>query len=71
MLRPPFARTHRCLSSAAHRPRVRVVMDRAGQLLEKPYDVNLWESDDSGQWASTVVAPLDPADYHIDPLAVM
>ena len=39
--------------------------------IEKPYDVNLWESDDSGQWASTVVAPLDPADYHIDPLAVM
>jgi putative nucleotidyltransferase with HDIG domain len=54
-----------------HRPRVRVVMDRAGRLLEKPYDVNLWESDDSGQWASTVVAPLDPADYHIDPLTVM
>ena len=54
-----------------HRPRVRVVFDRAGQSVAKPYDVNLWESDDSGQWPSSVIAPLDPADYHIDPLTVM
>ncbi len=54
-----------------HRPRVRVVIDRAGQSMAKPYDVNLWESDDSGQWPTSVISPLDPADYEIDPLAVM
>ena len=54
-----------------HRPRVRVVIDRAGQAMTKPYDVNLWESDDSGQWPTSVISPLDPADYEIDPLAVM
>jgi putative nucleotidyltransferase with HDIG domain len=54
-----------------HRPRVRVVVARSGDLLDKPYDVNLWESDDSGQWPASVVAPLDPAEYQIDPLTLM
>jgi hypothetical protein len=54
-----------------HRPRVRVVRGRTGEMLAKPYDVNLWESDQSGQWADSVEAPLDPAEHQIDPLALM
>ena len=54
-----------------HRPRVRVVVGRTGELLAKPYDVNLWESDESGEWPGSVVAPLDPAEHQIDPLALM
>ena len=37
-----------------HRPRVRVVMGRTGEMLAKPYDVNLWESDESGEWPDSV-----------------
>jgi cyclic di-GMP phosphodiesterase len=54
-----------------HRPRVRVVVARSGEMLAKPYDVNLWESDGTDQWPGSVVAPLDPAEYQIDPLALM
>jgi len=54
-----------------HRPRVRVVVGRSGEMLAKPYDVNLWESDDSGEWPASVLAPLDPAEHQIDPLALM
>jgi putative nucleotidyltransferase with HDIG domain len=54
-----------------HRPRVRVVLDARGERLPKPYDVNLWEHEPGGQWATSVVAPLDPAAHQIDPLAIM
>ncbi len=54
-----------------HRPRVRVVIGRTGEMLAKPYDVNLWESDQGGQWPDSVEAPLDPAEHQIDPLALM
>ena len=54
-----------------HRPRVRVVVGRTGERLAKPYNVNLWESDESGEWPGSVVAPLDPAEHQIDPLALM
>ena len=49
-------------ASDPHRPRVRVIADRAGQRLEHPYDVNLWESSPGGEWPETVVTPLDPAE---------
>jgi len=51
-----------------HRPRVRVIADRQGQRLERPYDVNLWDSTPGTEWPSSVVAPLDPAEHGIDPL---
>jgi putative nucleotidyltransferase with HDIG domain len=51
-----------------YRPRVRVLFGREGGRLELPVDINLWEADpESGQLPS-VVAPLDPAQYQIDPL---
>ena len=63
------------------RPRVRVVgrlgngttadADPVGLSPVKPYDVNLWESVAGGQWPETIVAPLDAAEYGIDPLTLL
>ena len=54
-----------------HRPRVRVIVDAKGGRLQKPYDGNLWESEPDSEWPASVVAPLDPADHQIDPLAIL
>jgi putative nucleotidyltransferase with HDIG domain len=54
-----------------YRPQVRILFDRHGKRLDLTYDVNLWESDGTEGRPSAVVAPLDPADYHVDPLASM
>lgn len=54
-----------------YRPQVRILFDRYGKRLDLTYDVNLWESDGTEGRPSAIVAPLDPADYHIDPLAFM
>lgn len=54
-----------------HRPRVRVVVDAKGERLPKPYDVNLWESSPDGEWPASVIAPVDPAAYQIDTLAIL
>jgi putative nucleotidyltransferase with HDIG domain len=55
-----------------HRPQVRVIVARDGNRLDIPYDVNLWEQV-SGEASvpSSVVAPLDPVVYGIDPLTLM
>jgi putative nucleotidyltransferase with HDIG domain len=53
-----------------HRPRVRVLFDHAGTRLDLPFERNLWEPQrdrDEAELAS-VVAPVEPADYQIDPL---
>jgi putative nucleotidyltransferase with HDIG domain len=50
------------------RPRVRVLFGRGGARLEVPYDRNLWESPGGEGPGDSVVAPVDPADYGIDPL---
>jgi putative nucleotidyltransferase with HDIG domain len=49
------------------RPRVRVLITKDGVRLDLPYDRNLWETPPEGE-ATSVVAPVDPADYGIDPL---
>jgi hypothetical protein len=54
-----------------HRPRVRVIVDAKGERLPKAYDVNLWESQPGGEWPASVIAPLDPAEHRIDPLAIL
>ena len=51
-----------------HRPKVRVIADRQGARLDRPFDVNLWDSTPGSTWPSTVTAPLDPAEHGIDPL---
>ena len=51
---------------------MRVLFARDGRRLDLPYDINLWEvSEAETTRAATVVAPLDPADYGIDPLMLM
>jgi hypothetical protein len=49
-----------------YRPRVRILIDKEGRTLERPRDVNLFEAPEGE--ANAVKAPVDPADYGIDPL---
>jgi putative nucleotidyltransferase with HDIG domain len=51
-----------------YRPRVRVLFNAAGARLDLPYERNLWEPPHPGAAADTVVSPLDPAEFGIDPL---
>ena len=53
-----------------YRPKVRVLFGADGTRLELPRDVNLWEADASPSDGrpTSVIAPLNPADYGIDPL---
>ena len=50
-----------------YRPRVRVLFDTAGRRFDLPFERNLWEPSADGTLDS-VVSPIDPADYGIDPL---
>ena len=50
-----------------HRPRVRVLIAKDGATLDLPYDRNLWEGGHHGDHDS-IVAPVDPSEYGIDPL---
>ncbi len=54
-----------------HRPQVRIVFDRDGTRLDATYDVDLWETAEAGAGPSSVIAPVDPAAYDIDPLMIM
>src|SRR5438552_6949252 len=51
-----------------YRPQVRVVFDKTGAAVDPPYDINLWEAQPEAGVPSSVVAPLDPGDYQLDPL---
>ena len=50
-----------------YRPRVRVVMDKDGRMLDRPRDLNLFDLPEGE--TNAVKAPVDPADVGIDPLA--
>jgi HD-GYP domain-containing protein (c-di-GMP phosphodiesterase class II) len=50
-----------------YRPRVRVMMNKDGATLERPYEVDLWEAQEDEP--RSIQSPLDPATYGIDPLA--
>jgi putative nucleotidyltransferase with HDIG domain len=54
-----------------YRPKVRVLFATDGLRLELPRDINLWETeqDTRDDRASSVIAPLNPADYGLDPLS--
>ncbi len=51
------------------RPRVKVLLDAAGAGVRDPYEINLWEAD--GDRSRSIAAPVDPADYGIDPLSYL
>jgi hypothetical protein len=50
-----------------YRPRVKVLLGADRTALPRPYEINLWETHEGR--ADSVKAPLDPAEYGIDPLA--
>ena len=50
-----------------YRPRVKVVADANGDALPRPFELNLWLAREGE--ASGIQAPLDPAQYAIDPLS--
>jgi putative nucleotidyltransferase with HDIG domain len=52
-----------------HRPKVKVILDREGGTLPRPYDVNLWDPRESDP--TRVEAPVDPALYAVDPLTYL
>ena len=54
-----------------YRPKVRVLFAADGGRFELPRDINLWETEQDARddRATSVIAPLDPADYGIDPLS--
>jgi cyclic di-GMP phosphodiesterase len=51
-----------------YRPRVRVVISKDGTRVDLPFDRNLWEPTRDGGPGDSVEAPVDPAEYGIDPL---
>jgi cyclic di-GMP phosphodiesterase len=53
----------------AYRPRVRVLVDRAGKKVDRPLSLNLWEARDGEP--QTIEAPVDPAGYDFDPLTYL
>jgi putative nucleotidyltransferase with HDIG domain len=54
-----------------YRPRVRILVGREGNRLQFPIDLSLWEVQQDSAKPSAIVAPLDPAEYGIDPLNYM
>jgi putative nucleotidyltransferase with HDIG domain len=52
-----------------YRPTVRVIISKSGVKLERPIDLNLWESVEGEP--SAITAPLDPAEHQVDPLSYM
>ncbi len=54
-----------------YRPRVRVLFGPDGTRMDLPYDRNLWEPHEPGGAPDSIEAPVDPADYGIDPLDFM
>jgi putative nucleotidyltransferase with HDIG domain len=54
-----------------YKPRVKVIAKPAGELIEKPYEINLWEVNAETPGPKAVTAPLDPAAHGIDPLTYL
>ena len=54
-----------------YRPKVRLLFAADRSRIGLPVDLNLWESDADPTRPSSIVAPVDPADYQIDPLEFM
>jgi len=50
------------------KPRVKIIITSAGERLETPYEINLWEIPEDAHGPRTVKSPLDPAEHGIDPL---
>jgi putative nucleotidyltransferase with HDIG domain len=51
-----------------YRPRVKVLFGADGRRHDVPFERNLWERSPDGSTPDSVVGPVEPADYAIDPL---
>ncbi len=49
-------------------PQVKVIRDGARQPIDVPEVRCLWETGGGDAWPTTIEAPLDPAEYDVDPL---
>jgi putative nucleotidyltransferase with HDIG domain len=54
-----------------YRPHVRVLIGRDGRRLDLTYELYLWDAHEDPQRPSSIVAPVDPAQYTFDPLMLM
>ncbi|MBI2187543.1 MAG: HD domain-containing protein [Acidobacteria bacterium] len=52
-----------------YRPRVRLLFDTHGVRMERPFELNLWEAREGDP--QSIEAPLDPAQYDVDPLSYL
>jgi len=53
------------------KPRVKVIATPAGEPIETPYEINLWEGTAETPGPKAVTAPLDPAVHGVDPLTYL
>jgi putative nucleotidyltransferase with HDIG domain len=53
------------------KPRVKIIVTSAGEHLETPFEVNLFEAREDIPGPKSVTAVLDPAEYGIDPLTFL
>jgi putative nucleotidyltransferase with HDIG domain len=56
-------------ASDPYRPRVRLLFDKSGARIERPVELNLWEAREGEPQA--IEAPVDPAQYDVDPLSYL
>ena len=54
-----------------YKPRVKLIMANNGEMLEFPFEINLWEVPDTASGPKSVTASLDPAQYSVDPLVYL
>jgi putative nucleotidyltransferase with HDIG domain len=54
-----------------YRPQVRVLFARDGRRLDLTYELNLWDAGDDPGRPSSIVAPVNPRDFDLDPLLLM
>ncbi len=62
---------HQVHAPDPYRPQVRVVYDKDGARVDPPYNINLWDVQPEAGVPSSIVSPLNPADYPIDPLTLV
>lgn len=53
------------------KPRVKLIRTPSGEIIEMPYEINLWEAGHDERGPRTVQAPLDPAEHGLDPLTYL
>jgi HD-GYP domain-containing protein (c-di-GMP phosphodiesterase class II) len=54
-----------------YRPRVKVLFGADGQRHDAPFERNLWEPSSPDAPLDSVVSPLDPTPYNVDPLTFL